>query len=270
MSDRPDREEALFQMLQRVSVEDADRSGIGKAAPADEPTSVLEEGGKDKQVSVTHPGTSGVVNLKNLFQHRLSHPIALDLMLLHKYGHLWLTWEPETLQMHLAEDFGGSSDLCVSKIMAVKTLHLVDSFWEQWEVFGWCAMPFNDMFPDFDMMQVPTVAQCAVAVDVAGRIRGDVPWSNEVKLYLEAVHKHDDIYVTQPPLDFIQVESPGMPIDKAAISKRWPNIRISKVVPKGDSIEDEQLRRMLQVFEYLTESRERLHQQLSLVQHASI
>jgi hypothetical protein len=129
-------------------------------------------------------------------------------------------------------------------------------------------MPFNKVFPDFAVMQVPTVAQCAVAVDIAHRLRSDVEYSLEVKTYLEAVHRHDGILVPSEPLDFVRVDTGDVNINVSDIERRWPTVRASGVAPKEATMEDEQLRRMLLVHEHLQESRTRLRQQLRLVLHA--
>lgn len=207
---------------------------------------------------------------QNIWRHPDAHPVALDYMLLQKYGVDWMNWEPETLELRIPQDFDTQtlSDLNLSKIQACKTLHFVDTFWQRWEVFAWCTMPFNNVFPDFNVMQVPTVAQCAVAVDMARRLRTDVDYELEVKAYLEVVHRHDGILTPIDPLDFVTVDTTEVALDVADVRHRWPSVRSSGSAPKGATMEDEQLRRMLDVHHFLEESRTRLRQQLRLVLHA--
>ena len=77
----------------------------------------------------------------------------LDLVLLQKYGPEWMTWEPETLRLRVAHDFGQEiGDMSMHKIHAMKTLHFVDTYWESWEVFCWVTMAFNGVPPDFNVM----------------------------------------------------------------------------------------------------------------------
>jgi len=113
----------------------------------------------EKEVVAEAPPAA--VTAKNIWHHPDAHPIALDMFMLRQYGPEWLRWEPETLQHVVPEDFKTSalSDMNLAKLQACKTLYLVDSFWERWEVFVVCLMPFNGVFPDFQVMQVPTVAQ---------------------------------------------------------------------------------------------------------------
>lgn len=246
--------------------------------PADErsaPSLVVERpttGQPDDPADRPHAGTKrdlrGVVSRDNIFRHQHAHPIVLDVLLSQQYGPEWLVWEAETIEHRVPQDFKSTvSQLNLSKVQAVRTLHLVDSFWHRWEIFCWCCMPMNDIFPDFDVMQVPTVAQCVLSVDVANRVRDDMAWSDEMKAYLSMVHRHDEILVPQPPLEFVRVDTDGFPIDVPDILKRWPDVRVLNRAPTGQTVEDEQLRRMLDVHQMLEASRYRLQQQLKQVVH---
>ena len=202
----------------------------------------------------------------NLFQHPDAHPIVLDVALLMKYGPEWMIWEPEILEMRVPQDFRTSSisDLNMEKVQAVKTMHFVDTFWQSWEVFLWCLMPLNDTFPDFARMQVPTVAQCLVAIDTANRIRADVPWSLEIKTFLETVWKFGNLFCKVPPVDFIDIEVPEV-VDCDEIRRRWPEVRALGGRPEGGTIVGEQLRRMQLAYDYLEHNRARLRRQMSAV-----
>lgn len=211
----------------------------------------------------------GAVTSANLFQHPDAHPLVLDLCLIRKYGHEWYGWEAETVEHRIEQDFSARSvsDLCMSKIQACKALHLVDSYWQQWEVFGWVTMALSNVFPDFEVLQAPTVAQCMVSVDIANQVRDDVEWSSEIKAYLEAVHRHDGIFVPQPPLEFVHIDTEGLVVAPAEIAMLWPAVRTSDRMPTGDTVTAEQLRRMLACFHVLEEKRATLRHQLHLVSH---
>jgi len=203
----------------------------------------------------------------NLFQHPSSHPIVLDLALLKKYGPEWMDWEPEILAWRIPQDFrtASVSDLNMNKLQATKTLHYVDSYWSEWEVFVPCTMSFNGLLPDFEVMQVPTVAQCMVSVDVANRIRQDVSWGEELKEYLSVVHFHEGIFCPIEPLEFVKVDGEDYPVECAIVRELWPQVRKTGRVPSTSPVEEEQLHRLLLVREYLEESRELLRQQLPLI-----
>ena len=258
-----------MRVMEAVSASDPSAAHLGHLQFSGESTEELETTQEKPQPNeVPAPPITSRVTAKTLFSHPDAHPLVLDLALLRHYGIDWLEWEPETIRHYTAGEIGQISDLNLSKVMACKTLHLVDSFWKQWEVFVWCTMPLNAVFPDFQVMQVPSVAQTAVAVDIAKRIRTDVEWSNEVKLFMATVFRHDDIFYPIPPLDFVHIDIDGLPIDQEEIKKRWPSVRVSHKAPTDETITDEQLRRLLSVQEYLDESRARLRAQLPLVHHA--
>lgn len=233
--------------------------------PTIEPETVEHE----EVVSTSSKGPiTSAVTATNLFRHPDTHPIVLDLVMLRKYGPEWMLCEPEVLFLRIEQDFKAQlSELNISKLMALKTLHLVDSFWERWEVFNWCTAAFNSLFPDFELMQVPTVAQCAVAVDIANRIRDDMDWSSEVRAFIRSVFLHDQIAVSQPPLDFVKVNPEEFGLDVKDILERWPAVKKSEHAPEGASLDAIQLNRMWVVQHYLELSRSRLRIQLNLVPH---
>src|SRR5580658_669600 len=136
-------ETAFLEALQKLGI-----------APTPDPT-VVES--KDHELGTTSVPDPGGVTAGNIWRHPDAHPIVLDLLLIRRYGPEWLLLEPETLQSIIPEDFGTQtlSDLNLSKLQACKTAHVVESFWQRWEVFTWCAMSFNGEFPDFEIMQVP-------------------------------------------------------------------------------------------------------------------
>ena len=235
--------------------------------PEPAPSTPVEE---TKEASVVHlVDVPTTVTAKNVFRHPESHPLVLDLLMIDKYGMDWLGWEAETIERNIPGDFGVDriSDLNLSKLQAMRTLHLVDSFWERWEVFVWCAMPLNAVFPDFQVMQVPTVLQCMVAADIAKRVRSDTQWSHELLSYLAVVHRHDGILVPQSPLGFVEVDTAGLPLDVGNVIERWQAVRQTGKAPTEETPEAEQLRRMLILRNSLEEKRAVLRKQLEVVHH---
>jgi hypothetical protein len=257
----------LLRVLQAVNAPDMERAGIGTPLPAEDSTEEEETvGAPDPVGSLAVPVPPTNVTAKTVFSHPDSHPVVLDLIMLHKYAAEWLEWEPETVQLLVGRDFGSFSDLNFSKVMAMKTLHLVDSYWEQWEIFNWCTMSLNGIFPDFEVMQAPTVAQAMVSADIANRVREDVPWSEEVRVFLGVVHRSEGIFLAQPPLEDAIIDLSGTTVDLAAVKEQWPAVRVSGKAPTAETVEAEQLRRMLTTHEFLLESRNKLRAQIHLVQ----
>jgi hypothetical protein len=213
--------------------------------------------------SVREPEIRGPINV---WQHPRAHPIVLDLMLIKQYGLDWLAWEPETLELRVVQDFKTDklSELNMHKVQAVKTMHLVNTFWRSWEVFLWCTMAVNECHPDFETMQVPGVPQCLISADIAGRVRDDVEWSDELRQYLAVVYRHDGIFYPLPPLEFVTIDVPEV-VDVQEIARRWPAVRATSRVPDGETIVDEQLRRLLGAYDELERSRALLRAQLPMV-----
>lgn len=205
--------------------------------------------------------------LSNLFRHPDAHPYVLDLALLKKYGPEWMEWDQETLLFQVPQDFPtpSISDLNMAKLEAVKALHMADGFWDYWEVFVPVTMALNAVFPDFEVAQVPTVAQCAVAIDTADRIRGRQRWSDEMLTFLEVVHLHDGIVCPIEPLSFVEVDTEEYPVDCSEVTARWPMVRRTRKKPTGDSAVDEQLRRLLIIQEAIDETHAQLSSQLPLL-----
>ena len=252
-----DHERAFREALDAVklsSTEDEPLSIPGSLTPPKEPHG-----------TTTAPVVAGGVTASNIWRHPDAHPIVLDLLLLRAYGPDWLLWEAETLQHLVPQDFKTQvfSDLNISKVQALKTLHLVDTYWQQWEVFLWCTMPFNAEFPNFEVMQIPTLAQCLVSIDIANRVRDDVQWSPEVSGYLEAVYRHDGVLLPLPPADFVHIDTDV--VDVAELKKLSDEARVSGKIPQGDTVIDEQVRRVQIVNGFLNESRSRLSTQLELL-----
>lgn len=253
--------DAVRHIQERIRQYDAERQ---------DPTEVIEVVGDDEpgRVEVQTPNLTAVTK-SSLWHHPDAHPVVLDLVLFRHYGPEFLQWEADSLRRAVHEDFSSSlSELNLAKIQTIKTLHLVDTYWEDWEVFLWCSMALNGVFPDFAILQAPTAAQCLVSVDIANTLRDDETWSDEVKSFIEVSFRHDGLLVRLAPINFITIDRDPELADFKSIEDRWPKVRDTRRAPKGETPEDEQLRRMLGAHEYLEESRARLRHQLTLVDNA--
>jgi hypothetical protein len=252
----PSRTETLAKVAQALADDDSD----------DPDEDVIETTEEDDGAEKTGEALPPPPHI-NLFQHPDSHPGVLDILLLQKYGPEWMLWEPETLALRIPQDFHTQevSDLNMAKIQAMKTLHLVDTPWLQWEVFVWCCMPLNNLFPDFEVMQVPTAAQCLVAIDTFNLVRQDTAWSDELKVYLGTVWRHESMFCPTDPADFFEVDKSGTDIDCPKIMEQWPHVRKTGEAPSADTVPAEQLRRMLDAHEYLKENRDVFERQLRQV-----
>jgi len=176
----------------------------------------------EDQVAGAVPGSTNYPRTFNVLQHPDTHPIALDILFLNKYGPEWLGWEPETVGIRTRMDFKQEiSQLNLHKLMACKALHMVDTYWLQWEIFLWCTMAFTGTPPDFRVMQVPTAAQVLLSVATANRIRTDVEWSEELLAYLSVVFTHDGVFCPPPPCEFVDVHGSNYGVDCDKVKKAY-------------------------------------------------
>ena len=206
----------------------------------------------------------------NLFQHPDAHPFVLDLALLRAYGPEWLQWEPETLEDVITRDFKthSLSDVNLEKLQGIRTLHMQDTFWLEWQIFLPTALSLNGIPADFEVMQFLTVPQAMIAVDIANRVRSDTPWSVELETFLSVLHLHEGCFVSQDPLGWVDVEHEDYIIDVEDIRSRWPHVKVIGKAPEATSPENEQLRRMLSAWELLQENRKQVDDQLPLIYNA--
>lgn len=209
---------------------------------------------------------TGGVTARNLLQHPATHPVVLDLILLRTYGVEFLEWDADTIPLRVAKDFSNQSlsHLNVNKILACKTLHLVDTYWQQWEIFLWCTMALTGAFPNFDVMQVPTCAQVMISANVANHIRTDVEWSGEVRTYMETTFLHDGVFAAPPPLGFLQIPSEEYGLTAAEVHSYMES-------PTSRSSDDhalrEQVRRYNVLLAAVQQDQRDLEAQLRLVDH---
>jgi len=257
------------------TVSDDYETRLARALGGIEKIAVLQQlDSLDSEQTESHPPAEPINQIdnsvpKHIFEHPDAHPIILDLLLLKKFGPEWLLWEAETTQLHVHQVFGGTiSTLNVGKIHAIRTLHNTDAYWEKWEVFNWCTAAFTNFFADFDNIQIPSVGQVAVSVDIANRVRNDIKLSEQVKTFISVVCKFEETFIPPAPLDDIEIIPDNDLLDMPKLKKDWEQVMATKKVPTEDTIESEQIRRTLAAYNYLDESRKRFDQQLKVVQHA--
>ena len=209
---------------------------------------------------------AGQVTARNILQHPATHPVVLDLILLRTYGVEFLEWDADTIPLRMAQDFPGQSlsHLNLNKILACKTLHLVDTYWQQWEIFLWCTMALTGSFPNFDVMQVPTCAQVLISVSIANHIRQDVEWSGEVRSYMETSFLHDGVFAAPQPLAFLEIPSEEYGITADAVHAFMEGHMLSAA---GDPALAEQARRYNVLLAAVQQDQQDLEAQLRLVDH---
>ena len=148
------------------------------------------------------------VTTKNLFVHHDSHPVVFDVALLRKYGTDWFEWEAETLWHEIKEDFHvpSISDHAKAKIQAVKTLHIGQMYWANWEVFCWITQALNNNIPDWQVLQKPSIAQLFNSVDAAEMVRSGEVFTLEIQSFVAACVLDENVLYAPHPIAFCQSE----------------------------------------------------------------
>lgn len=147
---------------------------------------------------------------RSVFSHPEAHPLALDLVLLKNFELEWLTWLPETLFHEIEQTFTTSiAEVNKLKILAAQTLHVVDTFWEEWEIFEKSLWALNGQVPRLDTIQPPDLSMLMAGVDMANSIRQET-YGEEVARYCAAVFLHENVFYAPDPLEFCQkyIEQP--------------------------------------------------------------
>jgi hypothetical protein len=166
----------------------------------------------EEKVPVSPPEASSIpapaprpISQKSLFSHPDTHPLVLDLALLKHFQVEWFQWLPETLFSEIEKTFGTNiAEVNKLKIMAVKTLHVIDAFWDHWEIFEKTVMALNGIPPRLDAMQPPDLPLLFSGVALASSIRVE-EFHGEVARYCAAVFLNESVHYAPEPLDFCQV-----------------------------------------------------------------
>ncbi len=166
--------------------------------------------GEEKEAAVPAPAVQAPtsepplkqVTSKNLFSNPDTHPVVLDFALLRQFQFGWFSWLPETLFHEIEQTFKTSiAEVNRLKILAVQSMHVTDSFWEQWEIFEKTLNALNGTVPRLDVMQPPDVSFLLSGVDMANAIRKE-EFSDEVGRYVAGCLLFENVTYAPPPLDF--------------------------------------------------------------------
>lgn len=160
------------------------------------------------QVPELNTRKSTPVTSKNLFVHHDTHPVVFDVALLKKYNAEWFEWQPETLWKEIKEDFRvpSISDHAKAKIQAVRTLHIGEMYWKNWESFCWISQALNNNIPDWHVLQKPSLSQLMSSVDIAEMVRKGEVFAPEVESFVAACMLDEGVLYAPHPVTFCQGE----------------------------------------------------------------
>jgi hypothetical protein len=219
------------------------------------------------------------VTRKSLFVHHDTHPVVYDVALLQQYKTDWFSWEPETLWVEIKDDFHVPSiaDLAKTKIQAIKTIHISESYWKHWEAFCWITQSLNNNIPDWHVLQKPTLSQLFNAVEIADVIRSGEVFSLEVSSFVAACFLEEGVLYAPHPLEFCQPEIERF-LKLRNLEEQTPLIeavqgryRETLKFPEGTALHlqetpvDIQVAKLRVAWDYLSMRREQLKEQLRLL-----
>jgi hypothetical protein len=111
-------------------------------------------------------------------------PSELAEALVETFGTDWLAWEPETLRAEIKDEMGRSpSREAWEKIQAAKLCLLSSSPWVEWDIFEKVALAFNNIVPNFQVVEDLSPAQVTFAVREMDKLRTDVEFEKDVPYY---------------------------------------------------------------------------------------
>lgn len=144
------------------------------------------------------------ISPRSVFSHPDTHPVVLDLALLKHFQLEWFSWLPDTLFIEIERTFTTSiAEVNKLKILSAQTLHVIDAYWEEWEIFEKTIQALNGVPPRLDSMQPPDLSYLFSGVDIANSIRKE-NYSEEVSRYCAAVFLHENVHYAPEPLSFCQ------------------------------------------------------------------
>ena len=146
------------------------------------------------------------IDARNIFSSADAHPLVLEHVLIHHFGREWLDWVPETVYREVELTLKTSiAEVNKGKIAAVMAMHVTTLPWEQWQVFERTIHALQGGLSAVDMLHPPTLDELYVGVSIMNMVRGH-DFSAEIACYCAAVHLHEEVTATIPPLDFCAVQ----------------------------------------------------------------
>lgn len=207
----------------------------------------------------------GPVTAHNLWSHQHAHPYILSFKMFKHFSPQWLTWEEETLPVVVRTAFACElSELNLHKLQAMRALHVSDAFWEQYEIFTFCAKALTGTVPNFDVMQIITLPEAAIAIDIAAEVRDDIPYSDEVVAMLRALFDYEGVYYTPDPFKFVKLDEHAF-LDTVILEDKFAShVRTGKL-PDPNTVEDVQVNKLAEIYAMRMVMRARLDAQKALL-----
>lgn len=199
---------------------------------------------------------------ETIFTYTYTHPAVLDIVCLSKFGYDWYGWLGETIAQEIKLSFNATiSRVNWSKLMAVKTLHVVDTYWEEWEIFEKITNALNGISPAIGIVQGLDTNQVINGVEIANLIRKET-FNEEVARYVAACLVHDDVHYAPPPVDFAQR---FIPFSYEAEKARFEELSRQPAPEIKETSEDQQAGKLIIANDYKLLKLKEFKDQLGLV-----
>ena len=174
---------------------------------------------------------TGPTSAKGAFTLADTHPLVLNVLMLAEFGAEYLGWEAETCWDEIRSVWGVSaSDNSKNKLQAVRTIYVSQDVGSEWEVFEKVAAGLVGIPPRMDIMQRPTAARAAFALDIITTVRAEKDVRDEVYRYCSAVLRdHGMVYGP----DSLEPANKFLPSETRALSDKIRNLVKSDASPES-------------------------------------
>jgi hypothetical protein len=140
---------------------------------------------------------------KDFFQREDTHAVPLGVACHKLLGKQWMTYEPRTVYEELERlGYGRPPETNATKINAFRTAQNTILPWMDHETFEKVVLGLEGNLVSFELREPPNVAQLMVGVESLRAIQ-QVPFADEVKRYIAACVKHDELDYAPEPLTFV-------------------------------------------------------------------
>jgi len=131
------------------------------------------------------------------------HAVPLDVLLLKKYGPIFLTWESEALLAEVEEDFGPTGQVTWARVESMRLLHVNQTFWTEWEVFENVTAAIAGNPPVFSYVQPPEPEEIALALHVAQQVDNSHKFDDDVLGYMAAALLYGGLWYLEGSLEIV-------------------------------------------------------------------
>ena len=139
---------------------------------------------------------------KDFFSREDSHAVALGLACQKIFGPPWLEYEARTVYEGLRNrGFADITEANANKINAFRVAKNTILPWMDHETFEKTVLGLLGFIPSFHIREPLSIAKCMVGIDILNAIQ-QVPYAIDVKRYIAACAKNDEIDYLPDPLTF--------------------------------------------------------------------